>query len=310
MGLEEKSEGGSGLGPTASAPSIKVFMPHERPIRVYRGDGDDVEAFIRETELSIKTRSLEHPEDIDLVKSYLEGDARREVALRETYTNVAEVYDVLREAFGDTRTVQQLLRSFYDRSQRPGETIRHFSHNLDSLARTIHSRQADALPHIENSKRNQFVEGLMDVSLRQNLKRMIRENPELTFLSARKEACLWAEESDAAGSCQTVRTSTQHDPMMMEMVNSLTEQMTKLAAAVADFKAERTNGSQPPTAPPTAPPQHTTPTEAQGYRQCWTCGQHGHVQRYCPHRPQQRQYQRQYQRPSGNANPQLPGPSN
>ena len=28
----------------------------------------------------------------------------------------------------------------------------HFSHNLDSLARTIHSRQADALPHIEKEK--------------------------------------------------------------------------------------------------------------------------------------------------------------
>ena len=123
-------------------------------------------------------------------------------------------------------TLAQCSSSY--RSQRAGETIRHFSHNVDSLARTIHSRQIDALPHIENSKRHQFVESLMDVSLRQHLKRMIRETPKLTFLSARIEACLWAEESDAASSCQTVRTSAEHDPMMMEMVNSLTEQMTKI----------------------------------------------------------------------------------
>ena len=119
MGLEDPTEVGSSSGP--SAVSIKI-LPHERPVRVYRGDSDDV-GFIRETELSIKARSLERTEDIDLVKSYLEGDARQEVALRATYKNVAEVYAVLWEAFGDTRTVQQLLRLFYDRSQRPGETI-------------------------------------------------------------------------------------------------------------------------------------------------------------------------------------------
>ena len=195
------------------------------------------------------------------MKSYLEGDARREVALRETYINVGEVYDVLREAFGDTRTVQQLLRSFYDRSQRQ-ETIRHFSHNLDSLARTIHSRQADALPHIENSKRESVRGRSHGCVIKAEPEKDDQGKSRLTFLSACKEACLWAEESDPAGSCQTVRTSTQHDPMMME--NSLTEQMTKLAAAVADFKAERTNGSQPPI----APLKHITPTEAQGYRQC------------------------------------------
>ena len=94
MGLEDPTEVGSSSGPSAA--SIKVFLPHERPVCIFRGDSDDVEGFIRETELSIKARSLEHPEDIDLVKSYLEGDVRREGALRATYKNVAEVYAVLR----------------------------------------------------------------------------------------------------------------------------------------------------------------------------------------------------------------------
>ena len=120
---------------------------------------------------------------------------------------------------------------------------------------------------------------------------------------------MWAAENDAASSCQTISTSTQHDPMVIEMVNSLAEQMTKLAAAVADFKAERIIVSQPtllsPPPPPPPPPQRITPIEALEYRQCWTCGQHGHIQRYCSHRTQQRQYQRQYQRPSGDVNPPL-----
>ena len=59
MGLEDQTQVGSSSGPSAA--SIRVFMPHERPIRVYRGDGDDVEAFIRETKLSIRTRSRKRP---------------------------------------------------------------------------------------------------------------------------------------------------------------------------------------------------------------------------------------------------------
>ena len=36
MGLEDQTEVGSSSGPSAA--SIKVFLPHERPVRVYRGE--------------------------------------------------------------------------------------------------------------------------------------------------------------------------------------------------------------------------------------------------------------------------------
>ena len=94
----------------------KVIRAH-----VYRVESDDVEAIKREIELSITTRSLEHTEDIDLVTSYLKGDNRRLVLLRATYNNVAEV-----KLF-----VTLGLCSSFTAVMRIGETIRHFSHNLD-----------------------------------------------------------------------------------------------------------------------------------------------------------------------------------
>lgn len=263
--------------------SITVHIPHERPIRVFRGDGDDVEAFIREAAQVIKSRALRKPEDIDLVKSYLEGDARREVSMRQSYDDVKAIYVVLREAFGDIRTVPQLLRAFYDRKQRNGETLRHFSHSLDTLARKIEDGHCGTLPHSENSKRDQFVEGVMDVSLRQNLKHMIRGNSDVSFLEIRKEACLWDDESGGA-TCQVMANTAPQDTQIVELVTSLTDQVTKLATTVANLTAQRDDGRRP------AYQQRRPPSV------CYNCGQPGHYARYCTSRPQQR---------SGNSNPQL-----
>lgn len=276
---------------TASGTSIKVYIPHERPIRTFRGDDDDVENFIRETKHVIKSRGLKQPEDVDLVISYLEGEARREINLRKKYGDLAAVYGALREAFGDCRTASQLLRAFYDRTQRSGESLRHFSHSIDSLAWRIEDRKPGAFPDCEKSKRDQFVEGLIDVPLRQHLKHLIRNSGanELTFLEVRKEACLWTDEHDGATSCQTMATSKPEDTKMMTLVQSLTEQLTQLSATVSKLVAEKESNTY--AARQWGPPQSQPPLI------CYACHQPGHIARRCPQNAPMRNY-------SGNDHPQ------
>ena len=307
MGSEDNpTEVGSTSG-SAPGTSIKVYIPHERPICVFRGDEDDVDAFIRETEQVIRSRGLKNPDDIELVTSYLEGEARREVTMRPNYDGIQALYTVLRDAYGDARTVPQLLRAFYDRKQRNGETLRHFSHSLETLASKIAARHEGALPQSDATKRDQFAEGLFDVALRQNIKRMIRDSADVTFLQIRKEACLWAEETEGSAACQNMSTTMTQDTKLMDIVSSLTEQMAQLTSAMAKLTAEQQ----------TRAPVHTgtstsynntgiTPSTQRPRRPitCYGCGRQGHMVKFCQQR------QQFYSRPSGNSSPQLPGASN
>ena len=55
-------------------------------------------------------------------------------------TNSDKIFDLLQESFGEKRSVPQLLKAFYDRRQREGETLRAFSHALRELQAKIQKK--------------------------------------------------------------------------------------------------------------------------------------------------------------------------
>lgn len=81
---------------------------------------------------------------------------------------------------------------FFQRKQQEGESIREYLHALVSLMKAMkhNSRciiDSDALVH------NQFIECVQDGLLQQELRRSVRLNPELSFLSICSEAIRWVE---------------------------------------------------------------------------------------------------------------------
>ncbi len=80
-------------------------------------------------------RQLEEPDAINLVLSHLDRVAKEEVRLLPDSKSqpCGGTLEGLLEAFGERRTVAQLLKAFYERKQKDGETLRPFSHALSSF---------------------------------------------------------------------------------------------------------------------------------------------------------------------------------
>ena len=107
-----------------------------------------------------------------------------------------KICNILLEAFGERRTTPQLLKSFYERKQKDGETLREFSHALCEIYNRIHSRDPSIIPSRDQALRDQFADNVRDQLLRKELKRMVRSNFSCKFLEVREEALHWAEEDE------------------------------------------------------------------------------------------------------------------
>ena len=91
-------------------------------------------------------RNLNDQQEADYIISYLEGQAKEELKLRmasKRYTGT-KVRAILIEAFGERRSLTQLLKSFYDCKQSGDESIRSFSLALCELYQRIISRNPSA----------------------------------------------------------------------------------------------------------------------------------------------------------------------
>ena len=60
------------------------------------------------------------------ITSHLEGPAKEEIRLypSKDRNNPQRLLEILQEAFGEKRSLPQLLKAFYDRRQKEGESLR------------------------------------------------------------------------------------------------------------------------------------------------------------------------------------------
>lgn len=170
---------------------------------------------------------------------------------------------MLREAFGDQRPLTQLLTAFHCRQQRPAETVLEFSHSLQVLATRITSRDPDALS--ARSLRDRFCEGLAEMALKRELRRMARENADITLAVLRQEALRWVREESPVDTVhiQQLKTDSSEMALLKTQMATMTEAMRAMQVAVAALAAP-----QPPT------------TTFRG--RCYRCQKIGHMAQHCP----------------------------
>ena len=126
----------------------------------------------------------------------MESQAKEEVRLypKKEREDPDRILDILLQVFGERRSVSQLLRAFYDRKQKEGESIRSYSHLLHELVMNVIQRDSNVFPDSDKALRDHFVETVKDSHLRRILKRSIQQDVSLSFLQVREEAMLWEEE--------------------------------------------------------------------------------------------------------------------
>lgn len=191
-----------------------VYLPRERQIQNFSGDyskdGRDVEEFIDEVERVLRTREQTVYEKFDFVISLLRGPALEEVRMcvGNEAKQPSDVFDCLREAFGEKRSATQLLQCFYNRKQAEGEKLSDYSHALSHLLNAAVKQSPGLVPNEKILLRDQFIEGLQDALLKRELRKLVREKTDLDIKGVRKEAELWVmEESTTASKTVKPRVS-------------------------------------------------------------------------------------------------------
>ena len=282
--------------PTPSQPREKqlVVIPNEQKLRKSSGrHGDNVlsiEDFIDNAKSAITLRGLPLSEQANFVLSYLEGPAKEEMKLY--LTNSDQIFDLLQESFGEKRSVPQLLKAFYDRRQREGETLREFSHALRGLQSKIEKKSVTKSSGQVAALRDHFAENARDPLLRKELKKFIRTPPEVSFLDTREEAIRWAEEDEKScgprprvASSHETSTSTKPSSLksaMNEMIKTVQGQqkaIEDLAANLKKLNTVPTNRGQNAQFQPQF--QQRQPRPDAGGDRCYQCGAPGHFARNC-----------------------------
>ncbi|CAH3189074.1 unnamed protein product [Porites evermanni] len=96
--------------------------------------------------------------------------------------NSDKTFDLLQESFGEKRSVPQLLKAFYDRRQREGETLRAFSQALRELQAKIEKKSVTKSSGQDAALRDHFAENVRDIpSFKRNLRNLSEHTRKFPF---------------------------------------------------------------------------------------------------------------------------------
>ena len=179
-----------------------VYLPSERKVKKFYGrprnhQDISVEDWIDEIQASIRSRPMTPQQQADFVISNLEGNAKKEIKLRQIGNDAEAIFIVLSSVFGDgvlSVSANHLQKQFFLRQQNANETLREYSYELKRLFDRIKLKS----PEVSNSENktlcDQFAENVRDFSLKKELKRVLRDNPDINFIELREKAVRWSDE--------------------------------------------------------------------------------------------------------------------
>ena len=277
--------------PSSSAPVAErlILVPRDRRCPVFRGrSGIGLEEWVDEVQACMRARHLSTVDRAFFLFDHLEGEARDEIKYRSTVerSDPVKIIAVLRELYGCTDSYVAMQEAFFSRRQQEGETLQEFSLALMRLMASIKRQAPSEMPNAEVLMRDQFVEYVIDGSLRRELKQLVRGQPAVSLLEVRAEAIRWEREGlpgGARGRSHSVPlvlglqygvqgvppevspSSTSELQEVKEMLKLQQEQLNRLTESLSQLQ----NNSQR-----NHPPYY-------GPVICKRCNQPGHLAREC-----------------------------
>lgn len=191
----------------------------------------------------------------------LEGEAKKEVQAAPTAAraNAKAVFDFLTELYGDATPVAALRAQFFNFRQGPRQSLRAYSLRLREQYTLLKERRDHGLGDEDTLLRDQFLLGLRDGPIRQNLRLQLRQDPTLSFEALRREAL--AQETDytettdlsacmaASGTCTPAALVSVDlkQELRAELMKDVKEQMAEFSKTLLDeLRRGRSSGMPPP----------------------------------------------------------------
>lgn len=186
------------------------YIPRERKCPIFRGStGIGINDWVEEVQASMRARYLSPLDQAYFIYDHLEGEAKEEIRYRPKVEreNPDTILNILQELYGCSKSYVALQENFFSRKQLEGETLQEYSHALFCLMEKVTKSAPGIVQNAPILLRDQFVEHVLDPSLRRELKRLVRLHPGYTLLDVRREAIRREQEgqpSDARGRSQSV----------------------------------------------------------------------------------------------------------
>ncbi|KAL7870657.1 hypothetical protein SRHO_G00081540 [Serrasalmus rhombeus] len=149
-----------------------------------------------EVQASIRARHLGPLDQAYFMLDHLEGEAKDEIRYRSRAEreDPQKILSVLKELYGCSKSYVALQESFFGHKQLEGESLQEFSHALLALMDKVKQSAPNIVLNSDVLVRDQFVEHVLDSTLRRELKRLVRQTPGLSMLQVRAEAIQWERE--------------------------------------------------------------------------------------------------------------------
>lgn len=188
----------------ASAPLSDrfVFVPRDRKCPKFSGrSGITINEWVEEAQACMRARHLSVADQAFFLFDHLEGEARDEIRYRSDIErgDPEKIIQALKELYGCSLSHVALQQAFFSRRQQEEETLLEFSIALMGLLEKVKQQSPHAIPNAETLLRDQFVEHVIDISLRRELKQLVRRHPSSTLLEVRSEAIRWEREGMPGG---------------------------------------------------------------------------------------------------------------
>jgi hypothetical protein len=173
-----------------------VVVSREKKPKKFSGLEGNVSDWILDMKSFLGSRPFKSCEKVEHVLDSLEHPAKTEVKLQLDIRNttVDKLFDVLKKTFGVRESPVELERKFFDRNQKPNESLNEYSYALIELLfplQEFHIRFKDDQDKYLNEK---LADGVRNVNLKRELKRINLENPTIKFWELRSRGLRWLED--------------------------------------------------------------------------------------------------------------------
>ena len=239
---------------------------------------------------------LTESQKIDTIMSYLGGQAKDEVKLRPRTERdtAAKILSILESAFKVTESLATLTQQFFNRTQRADETVQDYSLALFKLNAKIEKKGGSSLDDV--MLRDKFIDGLLDQSLRRDLRRLSREHLDISFVQFRQKVLELVQEDETGIQKKTVKsaevsTASSLEKLLKQQIDiqqktadallALQKQQQKTEDKIDRWmKQKKSQGEDSKYA---ARRVDVKPKPRQ-IGPCYHCGELGHIAKECPKR--------------------------
>ena len=209
----------------AKASTKTVFVSKDRKLEKFAGRPQTekdltVEEWLEDAEYHMKM--MGEDEKLQFLLDHLTGKAKDEIRIRDvgSKNTAGKIIKLLRELFEDSDTVAQIQQCFYQRDQRPNESLQEYSLQLLKLANRLKKKAPSAIGNLDVLLKDRFIEGILDKQLRREMRRFSMEHSEAPFHTFRQKVLSWAEDSRNQSQSNVHVSSHKQDTVHLESLSS------------------------------------------------------------------------------------------